>query len=182
MPTGSGGQCSQRGFTYLGVLFLIVLMGAALAGAGQLWSTASQRARERELLWVGNQYARALRSYYRSSVGVAQYPERLEDLLEDKRVPMVRRHLRRLYPDPITNSLDWGLVQSVDGRITGVYSRSERQPLKVSGFAPPWTDFAGASRYSGWQFVADPAFFDSRSNQGGTPPATSSPAPGPRSP
>ena len=180
MANGSAG--GERGFTYLGVLFLVVLMGAALAGTGQLWSTASQRAKERELLWVGGQYARALRSYYRSSGGVAQYPRRLEDLLEDKRVPMVRRHLRRLYPDPITNSLDWGLVRSVDGGITGVYSRSEREPMKTHGFAPPWTDFAGATRYSGWQFVAEPAFFDSRSSQGGTPPATASPAPGQRSP
>lgn len=181
MPTGSGRQCGQRGFTYLGVLFLVVLMGAALAGTGQLWSAASQRAKERELLWVGSQYARALRSYYRSSVGVAQYPRRLEDLLEDRRVPMVRRHLRRLYPDPVTNSLDWGLLRDFDGGITGVYSRSERQPMKTHGFAPPWTDFAGASRYSGWQFVAEPAFFDSRSS-GAQTPATAPAAPGQRTP
>lgn len=179
MPSGSAGR--ERGFTYLGVLFLVVLMGAALAGTGQLWSTASQRAKERELLWVGSQYARALRSYYRSSVGVTQYPQRLEDLLEDKRVPMVRRHLRRLYPDPITNSLDWGLVQAVDGRITGVYSRSERQPMKTSGFAPPWTDFVGVTRYSGWRFVAEPAFFDSRSS-GAQTPATAPAGSGSRTP
>lgn len=172
MPSGSAER--ERGFTYLGVLFLVVLMGAALASTGQLWSVASQRVRERELLWVGGQYARALRSYYRSSVGVAQYPRRLEDLLEDNRVPTVRRHLRRLYPDPITNSLDWGLVRSIDGGITGVYSRSERQPMKTSGFAPPWTDFAGVTSYSGWQFVAEPAFFDSRSS-GGEPAAPSAP-------
>ncbi|MCQ4347435.1 type II secretion system GspH family protein [Pseudomonas stutzeri] len=173
MPTGSARR-RQGGYTYLGVLFLVALLGTALAGTGQLWSLASQRAKERELLWVGNQYARALRSYYRSSVGVAQYPEHLEDLLEDQRLPTLRRHLRRLYPDPITGSLDWGLLRSVDGRITGVYSRSERQPLKVAGFPPPWTEFAGATRYSAWQFVAEPAFFDSRSNRSGAaaaPPA-----------
>lgn len=167
MPTGSRRAGREAGFTYLGVLFLVVLIGAALAGSGPLWSLASQRAKERELLWVGNQYARALRSYYRSSVGIAQYPERLEDLLEDPRLPSVRRHLRRLYPDPVSNSLDWGLLRSVDGRITGVYSRSERQPLKVSGFAPPWQEFAGARRYADWQFVAEPAFFDVRAGRPG---------------
>lgn len=50
----------QRGFTYLGVLLLVALMGGALAAAGQLWSPASQRDRERDLLWIGNQYALAL--------------------------------------------------------------------------------------------------------------------------
>ena len=92
---------------------------------------------------------------------------------------MVRRHLRRLYPDPVTNSLDWGLVRDFDGGSTGVYSRSERQPMKTSGFAPPWTDFAGATRYSGWQFVAEPAFFDSRSSTGETPATPPPTAPGP---
>jgi type II secretory pathway pseudopilin PulG len=174
MPNGSAG--CQRGFTYLGVLFLVVLMGAALAGTGQLWSTASQRAKERELLWVGSQYARALRSYYRSSVGVARYPQRLEDLLEDKRVPTVRRHLRRLYPDPVTSSLDWGLVRSFDGGIAGVYSRSEREPMKISGFDPPWTDFAGVTSYSGWQFVAELDFLEkSPSGQGAESPAVADP-------
>lgn len=180
MRSGSAGGGRQAGFTYLGVLFLVMLMGAALAGAGQLWSTASQRARERELLWVGTQYAQALRSYYRASVGVAQYPQRLEELLEDKRVPNVRRHLRRLYPDPITNSLDWGLVRSFDGRITGVYSRSERAPLKVAGFPPQWTDFAGTASYSGWRFVAESAFLETPQSGGGgeddAPPVPGAPA------
>lgn len=182
MRTGSGAAGRQRGFTYLGVLFLVALMGAALAGAGQLWGTASQRARERELLWVGSQYAQALRSYYRSSVGTAQYPERLEDLLEDKRVPTVRRHLRRLYPDPITGSLDWGLVRSFDGRITGVYSRSEREPLRTGNFPPQWSDFAGTTSYSSWRFVAESAFFETPQSgqaadpEGGDPVSPSIPA------
>ena len=68
-----------------------------------------------------------------------------------------------------------------DGGIAGVYSRSERQPMKTSGFAPPWTDFAGASRYSGWQFVAEPAFFDSRSS-GAQTPVTAPATPGQRTP
>ena len=67
----SGSPHAEGGFTYLGVLFLIVVMGMALASAGELWSTSARRDRERQLLWVGTQYAQALRSYYRSSPGVA---------------------------------------------------------------------------------------------------------------
>jgi len=181
MPSGSLAAGRQRGFTYLGLLFLVVLMGTALAGAGQLWSTASQRARERELLWVGSQYAQALRSYYRSSTGLAQYPARLEDLLEDKRGPSMRRHLRRLYPDPITGSLDWGLMLSSDGRISGVYSRSERRPLKVAGFAPQWADFAGSTSYASWQFVAERAFLEGgATGEGTTGPEAGAPVSPPR--
>ena len=47
----SGNRAQQGGFTYLGVLFLIAVMGMGLASAGELWSTASRRDRERQLLW-----------------------------------------------------------------------------------------------------------------------------------
>ena len=42
----------------------------------------------RLLQGIGTQYAQALRSYYRSSPGVAQYPKALEDLLQDERFVM----------------------------------------------------------------------------------------------
>lgn len=151
-------RTGEQGFTYLGVLFLVLVMGTALAGAGQLWSTLSQRARERDLLWVGSQYAQALRSYYRASPGVAQYPAALEDLLLDSRFPSVRRHLRRLYPDPVTGSHDWGLIRSFDGRITGIYSQSQQRPLKQASFPAQWNEFEGMGSYTDWHFVAEKAF------------------------
>ncbi|BAN50719.1 type II secretion system protein [Metapseudomonas resinovorans] len=153
-------RTGERGFTYLGVLFLIMLMGMSLAGAGQLWSVASQRARENDLLWVGGQYAQALRSYYRASPGVAQYPTSLEDLLEDNRFPQAQHHLRRLYPDPVTGSLDWGLIRSFDGRIAGVYSLSRQTPLKQARFPAQWVEFEGMTSYADWRFVAEKAFME----------------------
>ncbi|MND21832.1 hypothetical protein D3C80_122040 [compost metagenome] len=153
-------RTGEQGFTYLGVLFLVMLMGMGLAGAGQLWSTASQRARERDLLWVGSQYAQALRSYYRASNGVAQYPASLEELLEDNRYPQVVRHLRRLYPDPVTGSHDWGLIRSFDGRIAGVYSQSEQRPLKQARFPAEWVEFEGMGSYADWHFVAEKSFME----------------------
>ncbi|UCO97544.1 type II secretion system protein [Metapseudomonas lalkuanensis] len=161
-------RTGEQGFTYLGVLLLVMLMGMALAGAGQLWSTASQRARERDLLWVGSQYAQALRSYYRASNGVSQYPAALEDLLEDNRFPQAMRHLRRLYPDPVTGSLDWGLIHSFDGRIAGVYSQSRQRPLKQAHFPAQWVEFEGMGSYAEWRFVAEKAFMEG-TPKGGTP-------------
>lgn len=151
-------RTGERGFTYLGALFLVALTGMALAAAGQFWSTANQRARERELLWVGNQYAQALRSYYRASPGVAQYPQALEDLLEDRRFPSAHRHLRRLYPDPITGSADWRLIRSFDGRIAGIHSRSQQGPLKQARFPAQWVEFERMGSYADWHFVAEKAF------------------------
>lgn len=158
MPSGSR---TEAGFTYLGVLFLIAVGSMALAATGTLWSTSVQRERERQLLWVGGQYAQALRSFYRSSPGLAQYPRELAELVEDNRFPDPRRHIRRLYPDPVTHSDDWGLLRDLDGRITGVYSRSVQAPFKQSGFDAQWSGFEGLQQYSDWQFVAEQAFAES---------------------
>lgn len=152
---------AQAGFTYLGVLMLVAVLGIGLAATGQVWSSVARRDKERELLWVGAQYAQALRSYYRSSPGLAQYPAALDDLVEDDRFPQPRRHLRKRYPDPITNSSEWGLMRGLDGRITGIYSLSHDVPLKQAGFDAQWSDFEGLGHYSDWQFVAEKAFAES---------------------
>lgn len=152
----SGKACA--GFTYVGVLLLIAVSSVALAASGTLWSSVAQREHERQLLWVGGQYAQALRSYYRASPGLAQYPQELTDLLVDNRFPEARRHIRRLYPDPITGSDEWGVVRAIDGRITGVHSRSDATPFKRSGFDSQWSGFEGLEHYSDWQFVAEQAF------------------------
>jgi len=159
MPNGKA--CA--GFTYLGVLLLIAVSSVALAATGTVWSSVARRDHERQLLWVGSQYAQALRSYYRASPGLAQYPQALADLLDDNRFPEPRHHIRRLYPDPITGSDEWGLLRSVDGRITGVHSRSDATPFKRSGFDTQWSGFEGLEHYSDWQFVAEQAFNESAS-------------------
>jgi len=167
-PAHASGPASQSGFTYMSALMLIVLMGTALAAVGQVWSTVGKRERELQLIWVGTQYAQALRSYYRSGTGVAQYPHSLDELLEDHRFPSVQRHIRRLYPDPLTGSNDWGLTQSIDGRITGVYSLSTQTPLKTSNFPPQWQEFDNMLSYADWKFVAEKAFQESASNRPGS--------------
>ncbi|WP_419709771.1 type II secretion system protein [Pseudomonas sp. NFX224] len=158
----SGRSASQGGFTYLGVLLLIMVMGMGLASAGELWATAARRDRERQLLWVGTQYAQALRSYYRSSPGLAQYPKELADLLQDERFPSAKHHLRQLYPDPISGD-DWFLMRGFDGRITGISSASTDKPLKQVDFPAQWSDFNGMASYKDWQFVAEKAFTDGAS-------------------
>lgn len=153
----------EAGFTYLAMLLAVAVIGIGLAAAGQSWSTAAQRDREQELLFVGEQFRRAIRLYHRNSTDHATpgaaYPKALTDLLEDRRRGNTQRHLRRLYADPMTGKAEWGLVttKAPDGdRITGVYSLSTLTPFKTSGFREENRAFEGAGGYSGWKFVYEP--------------------------
>ena len=148
---------SETGFTYLGILIAMALFGVALAATGDVWRTAAQREREQELLFVGNQFRNAFSTYYGfTPAGKPRYPRALEDLVEDNRFPVPRRHLRRVYADPMTGKPDWVLLDAPGGGIAGVQSRSEAKPLKTGNFAPPDVRFEGAERYSDWKFVFEP--------------------------
>jgi len=144
---------SESGFTYVIVLFAVAV-AAVVATRAMEGNAASQRVvRESELLYVGGIYRDAIRSYHDGSPGVLpQYPESLDDLLEDKRMSTLRRHLRKKLRDPITGDEKWGEIR-VDGRIVGVYSLSTRQPQKQGGFAGEDKDFANARSYQDWKFV-----------------------------
>ncbi len=152
-------------------------MGVVLAGAGQVWHTAAKREKERELLFVGNQYRQALGRYYEASPGAKQYPAKLEELVEDKRFPKPQRHLRKLYADPMTGHAKWGLVLAA-GRITGVHSLSEDVPLKTGNFAKVDAEFAQRTRYVDWRFVHRPdAMPEGTSGAAAEPDAGAGPVP-----
>lgn len=88
----------QLGFTYLGVLFAVAIVAIGLLMVSETWSKTAQRQREAERVWVLDQYANALQSYYNASPGsVRTFPQSLDDLLLDRRHLSVLRHLRRLY-------------------------------------------------------------------------------------
>lgn len=144
----------QAGFTFLGLMFAVAIAGIALAGTGALWQMESRREKEKELLFIGEEYRRAIGSYYDKSPGaVKQFPNKLEDLLQDKRYPNPTHHLRRLYRDPMTADGEWELIRQ-EGRIMGVASRSSDKPIKVAGFAADQGDFEGAGSYTEWRFIS----------------------------
>lgn len=149
----AGPLARPRGFTYLAVLVIVVAMGLGSAAFGSLWSTQTQREKERELLFVGHQYRRAIASYYERSPGIVKrYPQRLEDLLDDPRFVGRQRHLRRLYPDPLTGGNVWGVVRAPDGGIAGVHSLSEREAIKTANFRERDAAFSGKRLYRDWEF------------------------------
>ena len=216
---------AENGFVYLWALFAVVLAGIVMAGAGQVWQVKAQREKEAQLLYVGEEFRKAIMSYY--NTGTRQFPETLEELLQDKRSPNIKRHLRKIYLDPVTNTAEWGLIeesspgsnatpntsapsgnnpspnanpvagnnpvlnsQSTPGggaapgsnpmagnspapgsampnsspvsssigkqRIVGVYSLSEKKPVKKDKFPEQFAKFSEAVTYRDWKFVYKP--------------------------
>jgi type II secretory pathway pseudopilin PulG len=141
----------------MGLLVVIFIMGAALAGTGVVFHQQASREKEKQLLFAGDQYRRAIGMYFAQTPGGAKrYPKSLDDLLGDNRYVVPRRYLRRAYPDPITDSTEWGLVKAGDGGITGVFSRSEKTPIKSANFAAQYKSFQSAAKYADWKFVSSP--------------------------
>jgi type II secretory pathway pseudopilin PulG len=154
MSRGERARRRGGGFTYVGLLALVVLIGLMLAAAGEVAATAAQRERETQLLWVGHEYRAAIRRYWRYK---RVYPQTLQELLgAAPDAPVQVRYLRRLYPDPMTNAVDWLLVPAPNGGIMGVASSSKRAPLKTAHFDGDDQDFANATAYSEWQFTFVP--------------------------
>jgi type II secretory pathway pseudopilin PulG len=157
---------TQRGFTYIGLLVSVVVIGLMLTMAGRVWSTTEQREREKQLLFAGHAYRLAIASYYAHG---HKFPDSLDELLKDERFPLPKRHLRRLYPDPMTGKADWDLILTSDGQgIMGVVSSSKAAPIKRAGFPVEDESFKGADCYCGWQFV----YYANRYNRPITPNGT----------
>lgn len=129
-------RASEGGFTYVGLLLLIVFFGLGSVGVARVLASSERGEKEQELLFVGAQFRDAIGAYHAAGPG-GLYPEKLEQLLEDVRYPTVVRHLRRIYPDPITGRTEWGLVMAPQGGIMGVFSLSEREPMKRTHFESP---------------------------------------------
>lgn len=134
---------SQHGFTYLMVLWWVAISSVMLAAMGQQWALEARRQQEMELAFRGNQIRQALEDYYNQApAGQPKLlPSRLEDLLQDPRQPTVVRHLRQLWPDPMTGRA-WGVIRE-GPYIKGVYSTARQKPLRAPN---------GVDSYQEWRF------------------------------
>lgn len=182
MSTRRSHASRPRGFTYLGVLFIVGLLAITAAAASVVWAAAQQRDNEVELVFVGRQFVAAIERYRAASRPLAAdpsggspagssvspranpaalYPRSLEALLRDDRAITPQHHLRRIYLDPMTGNAQWGLIRLPGGGIVGVHSLSARQPFPrkfvVAGFAPPLPPAQGVLTYGDWRFLAPSA-------------------------
>jgi type II secretory pathway pseudopilin PulG len=112
---------ANAGFTYVWVLLAVALTSALLAAAVQSASQRTMRERQLEHAWILEQYRIAMLSY--QQLGTASNPaplESLERLVRDERGGVVRRHLRQLYPNPMTGQVDWSIQYGPAGEPIGV--------------------------------------------------------------
>lgn len=94
----------DRGFAMAALLVMMSVMAVAMSVALPVWHTASQREKEEELIFRGQQYARALALFQRRLPGAV--PTDLDALVNG-------RFLRKKYKDPITGE-DFQLVRPGD--------------------------------------------------------------------
>jgi type II secretory pathway pseudopilin PulG len=139
----------------LGVLLLMFNLGFASLVAFHSLRIEREREKEQELLMLGSVMMKAIQAYVDGSpAGIKELPRALEDLIEDKRHPVPKRHLRSIPFDPFTSSQQWGLVRAAD-RLVGVHSLSNHRPWKRANFSEGLS-FAGKTRISEWTFQIAP--------------------------
>ena len=149
----SNPYASESGFTLIALLVAMFVIALGLSVAGPTWHEQNRRTQERELMRIGVLYAHALADFRESAPGsLKTYPKSLDELVLDTRFLGVRRHLRRLYPDPLDPARPWGVVRDIDGYIVGVYSQSSDAPLVTGAIALGDIAMAPARHYSDWKF------------------------------
>ena len=107
-----------------GLLVSIGVMSVLLSVLLPAWTLVAKREREAELIFRGEQYARAIELYQRQYVGA--YPPDFDTLVEE-------RFLRRLYKDPMTEDGVFPLRFSVSGRRCRRGFRQRRRPARDEG-------------------------------------------------
>lgn len=127
------------GFTYLGLLIAIALIGIGLAVVSEVWVKVAERQKLAQLEWIGQQYVQAIGSYYYANTGsVHYYPQTLEDLLEDKRHLGIIRHIREIYANPFTGKVDFKLSVAPSGGVQGIEAATTPDGIsKTYVFVPP---------------------------------------------
>lgn len=151
----------QAGFTYLGLIIFVTIIGLVGAATLKIGALLQRAAAEEELLDIGAAFSAALDSYAAATPqGASPYPPSLKELLKDPRVPGVRRHLRKIFVDPLTGKAEWGVVYLGEGTtgVVAVHSLSAARPLKVANFDSRFAGLDNADTISAWRFKArDPA-------------------------
>ena len=90
---GRGRLASERGYAMAALLVGLAVMAVMMTVAMPVWSTQAKRAREDELVFRGEQYARAIAMFQRKYANAL--PPSIDVLVNE-------RFLRKKYLDPIT--------------------------------------------------------------------------------
>src|SRR4030095_15883375 len=126
---------SESGYTLVALLVVMSLLALWAVAAAENVRQQSQREREKEAMFRGEQVADAIRSYYRfrGAQGVNSLPTSIDQLLEGiprgtKKLQILRVEAAR---DPLSSSGEWKLI--------GPTSQD------VAGFVKSWTVYSGGA-------------------------------------
>lgn len=154
MRNGNHHRTKPAGFTYIALLIIVAMIAAGATAALGAGAAIQQRESEAELLKIGLEFRQAMQSYTDATpAGQPTEPRELTELLRDPRYPGVRRHLRRIYPDPLTGQTEWGIVRSPDGRISGIHSLSKTPTIRQTGFPAGLEGLEKAETHDAWIFA-----------------------------
>ncbi len=119
----------DAGFAYLLALFMVVAVVVASQVALQNLATEGRRLREREMIWRGEQCARAVKLYYRKT---GHYPQTMEDL--QKGMPELHFLRAEAYKDPMNKDAggDWRMIYvNATGQLIGSTRYATYQQMAI---------------------------------------------------
>jgi type II secretory pathway pseudopilin PulG len=101
------GQGSERGYAMAALLVSIGVMMILMSVAMPVWRHEAQREKEAELVFRGEQYARAVNLYQRK-MGPGNFPPSIDILVQ-------QRYLRKKYKDPMTADGEFRIIPVAAG-------------------------------------------------------------------
>jgi type II secretory pathway pseudopilin PulG len=115
----------ESGYAMMALLVMMAVMAIMMTAAVPVWKTSATREKEAELIFRGQQYARAIGLYQRSprGGGPGSLPPSIDLLVDQK-------FLRKKYKDPITND-DFQLLSGAQAG--GFLGQQQGQPPGQQG-------------------------------------------------
>lgn len=136
MPSETRRGRAEEGFALAALLVAVGILSIMLLVALPAWRHQAQREKEAELIFRGQQYARAIGLYQRKLAG--SFPPNIDVLVEQK-------FLRKKYKDPITGEEFVPIYANTQVGMDAMrQGQQQQQPGAAPGAAPPGTSPSGA--------------------------------------
>jgi len=120
------GQDGQRGYAMAALLVSIGVMMLLMSVAMPVWRHQAQREKEAELIFRGEQYARAI-NHFQRKMGPGNFPQSIDILVQ-------QRFLRKKYKDPMTEDGEFEIIPV--GGVTQPGVNPQPQPPTRGGGTP----------------------------------------------